>query len=220
MSSFPKSIDEAVGGKVVLSTEEYEDLLRRASYDARTGLFNAERFDDQYRRDLDGARRSIQKGADRDNLSLLIIDINNLKYVNDTYGHEVGHDLLREVADLLKLYFRRESDTKARIGGDEFGVILPQTDFESARQIAYEVRRVALHLGISISIGVANYALSVNDPVEAGRYVRSFDEISRELREKADADLYRNKEQMHRLIDHKKFYDARFKKDPVEQVAA
>ena len=216
MMKFPRSIDEKVDDMVVLSRQQYEDLQRRASNDSLTGLLNAGRFDEQYRHDLDVARRSIQNGASKDSLSLILIDINHFKYVNDTYGHLVGDDLLREVADLLNLYFRRDSDTKARTGGDEFSVILPQTDIESARQKAYELRKIALHLGISISVGVANYALSVHDPIVDGNYVRYFHEISRELKEKADDDLYRNKKQMHRLINHDKFYDARYKTTPAE----
>lgn len=219
MINFPKTIDDKIEDPVVLPRKKYDELLRKASYDEDTDLLKKARFEDLYRHDLDVARRSVQNGASSNNMSLLYFDINELKYVNDTYGHEVGTDLLIEFADLLKIYFRRESDVKARIGGDEFAVLLPQTDFESARQKSKKLRKVALRLGISVSVGVANYSMSVEDPVVDGRYVRSFYEVARELKEKADANLYHNKDQMHRLINHKKFYDRRFK-DSEQQVAA
>ncbi|OGA16960.1 MAG: hypothetical protein A3H32_18795 [Betaproteobacteria bacterium RIFCSPLOWO2_02_FULL_63_19] len=122
-------------------------------------------------------------------LSVLMIDSDNLKVVNDKYGHEAGNDLLRQLAASIKAHLRT-TDVPARYGGDEFVVLLPDTDADAARDVAERIResivRRPLELRddsvlITVSIGLACY------PAD-GRSA----EI---LMERADQAMYRAKEQ-------------------------
>jgi diguanylate cyclase (GGDEF)-like protein len=106
-------------------------------------------------------------------VSLLMIDIDDLKIVNDTYGHLAGDRLLKEIASELRKCIR-EIDVLARYGGDEFTIILTHTSKENAAPIADRIRRVIENLAVavtdqavvtaSVSIGVAEYVPSVDTP--------------------------------------------------------
>ncbi|BCS87615.1 diguanylate cyclase domain-containing protein [Pseudodesulfovibrio sediminis] len=93
------------------------ELQRLATIDSLTGVFNRHKFFDRLEHDLAVAKRYDSLVA------VLFVDLNEFKHINDTFGHQVGDELLRMVAQRLKQR-TRESDTLARIGGDEFGIIL------------------------------------------------------------------------------------------------
>ena len=99
-------------------------LQHLADHDPLTGLINRRRFEEELERELTAAKRYDRAGA------VLVLDLDNFKYVNDTHGHSAGDDLIVSVSALLRRRLR-ESDTLSRIGGDEFAVILPDC---SARQ--------------------------------------------------------------------------------------
>ncbi len=222
MNNFPGSIDRIVkesGDIVVISRVEYATLLQRASTDSLTGLKNKRCFEDQLLYDVRMARRDIQKGGSPDNVALLYFDLNGLKYVNDEYGHDVGDTVLKEFADLLKLYFRRASDTNARVGGDEFAALLPKTEMEEAWSMGRNIHKAARHLGILVAVGVANYRLSVEDPIVDGRYTRKFEDVVDELKQKADSGMYSNKRGIYRKITPQQFYDAHFQERGVLTMA-
>jgi diguanylate cyclase (GGDEF)-like protein len=105
---------------------------QRASQDELTGLARRWRFDEELARQVACARRD---GAAA---TLLLIDIDNLKHVNDTSGHHAGDTLLRHVAAAIRDEIR-VSDVAARIGGDEFAVILPQTGADEAGTAAERI---------------------------------------------------------------------------------
>ncbi len=122
--------------------------------------------------------------------SFLMIDVDHFKSVNDRYGHAVGDRVLRRIADLL-VTATRQNDVVARIGGEEFAVLLPHTDEETATDVAERVRAaVALHTSdpqVTVSIGVASLAGALfqhgEDPIERAAT----------LMERADGALYRAK---------------------------
>jgi diguanylate cyclase (GGDEF)-like protein len=140
-----------------LSTE----LNKLAHVDELTGLMN--------RRSLFDSARAILALASRDHwsVSFIMIDIDHFKTINDTWGHAAGDDTLREVAALLKASLR-DSDLLARIGGEEFLVVLPQTDAAGALLLAENLRTaiaqrplstatqcpfpVTISLGISVAV--------------------------------------------------------------------
>jgi diguanylate cyclase (GGDEF)-like protein/PAS domain S-box-containing protein len=116
-----------------------ERLSHLASHDALSGLPNRRRFEEVLARHRDLCATHGQRGA------LLLVDLDHFKEVNDTQGHAVGDDLIRSVADVLRVSLR-SSDTVARLGGDEFAVLLPDADTASADLVAATlVRAVREH---------------------------------------------------------------------------
>jgi diguanylate cyclase (GGDEF)-like protein len=135
----------------------YADRLAQlATTDSLTGLFNARAFNERLHQELGRATRY------QDPLSVLIVDLDGLKRVNDQYGHEAGNAALRSVAAAIRSGLR-EIDVGARLGGDEFGVLAPRTDEGSAVVLAERLRALvsvrvkgAAGRGATISIGVAS----------------------------------------------------------------
>ncbi len=165
---------EIVGLVLVLhDTSELRGLTRQmtyqASHDALTGLVNRREFEHRLQEALDSAQSGDIGHA------LCYLDLDRFKAVNDTCGHTAGDNMLREVAALIKEAVR-DSDTAARIGGDEFALLLSGCPLEKARQIADDVvRSVADYrfvwkdkiFSIGVSIGL----------VEIGRGVGSLEDI-------------------------------------------
>lgn len=137
------------------------DLRHLATVDALTQLANRRRFDEGLDQEWKRARRSARS------LALLICDIDFFKGYNDHYGHLGGDECLRLVAKALLSAARRPSDLVARFGGEEFAVLVPDTDGESAVSLAWQIQdgiagaRIP-HAGsgisefLTISIGVAS----------------------------------------------------------------
>ncbi|WJN77903.1 MULTISPECIES: sensor domain-containing diguanylate cyclase [Burkholderia] len=137
---------------------EANELYLRATHDALTGLPNRALFYDRLRQSMHSALRASGR------LGILNIDMDGLKPINDGFGHRAGDAALREVATRMQAAVRR-SDTVARIGGDEFAVILPNigTRDDAHAQSTRLARRVgepfefdghALQLGVSVGIAV------------------------------------------------------------------
>jgi diguanylate cyclase (GGDEF)-like protein/PAS domain S-box-containing protein len=132
-------------------------LAYLVDHDFLTGLFNRRRFEQELHRHVEQVARYGPTGA------LLLIDLDNFKNVNDTFGHKAGDDLLQGVVGLLQQRTRR-TDLLARIGGDEFGLLLLRADAAQAATVADGLvkalhRHVAVlgeeNIHISASIGVA-----------------------------------------------------------------
>lgn len=140
-----------------LSTQN-KKLQLLSSLDPLTGLLNRRSFDAILEREMARSERFNHP------LSLLLIDIDNFKEVNDTYGHVYGDDVLKHIAESIKTQVR-DVDFVGRLGGDEFVVLLIETDKHFSLQVAermrLEVSRLASPLQLnphSISIGHAQYA--------------------------------------------------------------
>jgi diguanylate cyclase (GGDEF)-like protein/PAS domain S-box-containing protein len=154
-----------------------ENIRRIAHHDSLTGLPNRLLFNDRLTQLLSLAKRDSRQFA------LLNIDLDKFKPVNDSYGHAVGDELLKAVATRIRQRVR-ESDTVARVGGDEFVVILPQVATrEGAQTVAQKIvaamatpfelgsQRLAVQIGASI--GVAIYPADGSD---ADSLIKSADE--------------------------------------------
>jgi len=102
--------------------------------DQLTNLPNRRSFDDRMKMEWRLAIR------EKTPVSMLIIDLDNFKYLNDTYGHQQGDIVLQKAAALLPLSFRRPGDFAARWGGEEFVVLLPNTPLEGAKELAEKIR--------------------------------------------------------------------------------
>lgn len=165
-----------------LLTREYanEGLLRFAFTDYLTGLRTRGYFEQQLELEFKRAERRRQK------FSLLMIDIDHFKELNDTFGHHVGDQVLRDIASIL-MKDMREVDTVARYGGEEFVIILPETTEAGAAYVAQRLRRAVEQTRffagspqsirhLTISIGVAAFDTDA--------------QFKRDLIEFADAALY------------------------------
>ncbi|PIE66291.1 MAG: GGDEF domain-containing protein [Desulfobacterales bacterium] len=108
---------------------EYEDLFQRASSDALTGLANRRVFDERIKRMMDNARRY------HNPLTMLSLDLDKFKEINDNLGHQAGDETLIQVADLLAASVR-STDLLVRMGGDEFIIVLNNTDQVNAQILA------------------------------------------------------------------------------------
>ena len=118
----------------VENVDLHETVQRQAVTDELTGLFNHRRFQEVMTQEVERARRYGQE------MGLIMLDIDDFKRVNDTYGHLQGDDVLKEVAHALR-ESSREIDEPARYGGEEMAVALPQTGLEGAYEFAERVRQ-------------------------------------------------------------------------------
>lgn len=169
-------------------------LLQYAERDHLTGLFNRRYMDDRLNYEITRAQR---EGT---SLSLCMADLDFFKRYNDTYGHQAGDRVLRSVADAMKGGVRPD-DSVSRYGGEEFLIMLPDTDAEGARAVAERLRERVMSLNIehetsplggvlTISLGVMTWdaplsVCSIQSPAEIGA----------ELIHSSDAALYRAKQQ-------------------------
>ncbi|MGD0280505.1 MAG: diguanylate cyclase [Smithella sp.] len=111
-----------------------QEMTHLSNTDVLTGLYNRRYFDKEFDREW---KRS---GRSNSILSVIMLDIDHFKRINDTYGHRVGDKYLKETAATLASVFKRDSDVVARYGGEEFIVLLPGVNIDQARQLAEDVR--------------------------------------------------------------------------------
>jgi diguanylate cyclase (GGDEF)-like protein/PAS domain S-box-containing protein len=143
-----------VASAAIQKSALYEQVRRQAETDPLTGIFNRRAFDERYEHEIDRARRYGRPFA------LILVDIDHLKRVNDTYGHPIGDAAICTVADVLQNRMRRH-DFAARIGGEEFAVIMAEGRTETAGNVAKSLleairRRDVPRVGhITASVGVA-----------------------------------------------------------------
>ncbi|MGC2332136.1 MAG: GGDEF domain-containing protein [Candidatus Acidiferrales bacterium] len=171
-----RELSESLGRKVALATAmvdvlsstnfirvpivmEYEELKKleiNAATDALTGLYNRRLFDEYCDKELNRAKRYGQ------HLAIVILDLHRLKEVNDRHGHLRGDQMLQLAATTLRKTLRA-SDFAFRIGGDEFALLLPQTDTEQAVTLCRRVRSLyeseviplKIEVGVTLDFGVA-----------------------------------------------------------------
>lgn len=143
---------------IVIEYDELKTLQLNAVTDPLTGLYNRRLFGEAFEKELNRARRYALP------LGLVILDLHRFKEVNDKYGHPRGDEVLRAAATTLRKALRT-SDSAFRIGGDEFALLLPQTDAEQALALSRRVETVfaemlqPLQLAVSVSMdhGVATF---------------------------------------------------------------
>lgn len=149
-----------------------EQLREQSIRDGLTGVYNRRYFDERL---LTEWKTSIRTHC---SLSLLLIDIDRFKDLNDRYGHLEGDDCLKKIAQQIESQVRRSSDLVARYGGEEFAAILPCTDRDGALQIAEAIRHAVanLHAGnterkiaaaVTVSIGVCSQQANMTNSAEA-----------------------------------------------------
>ncbi|HKT20620.1 MAG TPA: GGDEF domain-containing protein [Stellaceae bacterium] len=172
-----------IAGEVSELRENLEVVQREALTDALTGIPNRKFFDGRLK---EAAREAVQN---KEPLSLLLCDIDHFKRFNDTYGHQIGDQVLKLVARSLADSVKGR-DTPARIGGEEFSIILPRTNLQQAVIVANQIRNAIVRRKIidkttqdnygdlTLSFGAAEYR--TDEPISA-------------LFRRADAALYHAK---------------------------
>lgn len=150
IQSFKKNLDQVKKQLV----DAHHDMM----VDHMTGAYNRKSFDDQLKNHL--RLFEFSKAP----VSLIMLDIDHFKKVNDTYGHDVGDFVIKECVRMTKAVFHRETDFVARIGGEEFAIILPEMTAEQTalrcEELMANIRKdVLVHgnsqIGFTISIGIA-----------------------------------------------------------------
>jgi diguanylate cyclase (GGDEF)-like protein/PAS domain S-box-containing protein len=141
------------------------ELVYQSSHDALTGLYNRRHWEEA---------RVLMARAGQFPISIVVADVDGLKRTNDYWGHDTGDRLLRETSSILKAGFR-SNDIVARIGGDEFGVLLPGTPAHIAQQAVDRVRLNLMHhnaeaqdfLSVSFGIATATICVSLDEAFKA-----------------------------------------------------
>jgi diguanylate cyclase (GGDEF)-like protein len=160
----------------------HDEIYRMTTVDGLTQVFNRRYFEDAIERELSRSRRYTRP------LSLVLLDIDHFKKINDTHGHLAGDSALKELCQRLKPRIRT-TDLLARYGGEEFAVVLPATDRVGALQVAEVLRALVesapfthddIAIPATISLGVAEVDLA-----NVGK--------ADELIKRADANLYEAK---------------------------
>ncbi|HYM97786.1 MAG TPA: sensor domain-containing diguanylate cyclase, partial [Candidatus Sulfotelmatobacter sp.] len=132
----------AVADQVAIALDRARQFASEARTDHMTGLANRRQFERVMEREVALAERH------RRSLSLMMIDLDNLKRINDRQGHRAGDAALRLVAQQLQRVVRA-SDVCARVGGDEFAVAMPETDVGRAQEVAIRLRSAVQQVGMS-----------------------------------------------------------------------
>ena len=192
-----------ISGKKLDRQNRIEDILRNVSMkissvltnatvhrntkmlaltDGLTGLLNHRAFHDRLRSEYERFRRYGSY------LSLIVADYDNLKVVNDNYGHPVGDEVIKKIGDILR-DISRETDVLTRYGGDEFVLLLPQTDAESSYNMAERIRRRIEDTVFTINDEQFRCTISIGVATAPDKEINS----PEDLLEKADHALYESK---------------------------
>lgn len=146
-------------GIALRNCQLYREVQMQARTDGLTGFINHNSFFTELNREIERARRG------RSDLSLILLDVDNFKLFNDVHGHQVGDSILQDVARTIRASIRTV-DIPARYGGDEFAVILSDTDIERGQMVAERIRRAVASkamtlngkaFSITVSAGVTQY---------------------------------------------------------------
>ncbi|MDP2755216.1 MAG: sensor domain-containing diguanylate cyclase [Nitrospirota bacterium] len=184
LSPYQIELLEVLGNQAstsIANARFHAEIERLAITDGLTGLFNHRHFQERLSQEFSRIDRFSEP------LSVLIIDIDHFKKINDTYGHPVGDAVLKGVADKIRKTIRN-IDISARYGGEEFAVILIGTDERGAMNMAERLRKAVMNktfsadkntFNVTISIGISTYTKGIKR--------------KEELIEKADKALYQAK---------------------------
>jgi len=158
--------------------ESVSMLYDAAIHDEKTGLYNNKFFETVFEMEAEKARRKQQK------LSMIMTDIDFFKKINDTLGHMKADEILKRLADVIRKQIRK-SDIVARFGGEEFIILLPETNLEKAKKFAARLK-TAIHSDamlkryhVNVSGGISQYKDQEN---------------RKKLKERVDKALYQAKE--------------------------
>jgi len=149
----------------------HDEIYRLTTIDGLTQVFNRRYFEETLDREISRCIRYSRE------MSLVMIDIDHFKQINDTYGHLAGDHVLKHIASAIKTKIRRE-DVFARYGGEEFGLLLPEVDTKGALLMAEKARKLVekhkfefdkQEISVTISLGVATLKSGQRDSADLVR---------------------------------------------------
>ncbi len=182
-------IDEVVALRQ--SSSELEKLVHT---DTLTGLYNYRHFSLVLEQELERTRRTGQPTC------MILLDLDHFKRVNDTWGHEVGNQVLRKCADLMQQTLRK-IDIPCRYGGEEFAIILPGTHLPLAVSVANRLREDIMHAPIKVDDSVIEFSASMGvDTYIMGDVIAPDDFVKQ-----VDEQLYRAKKEGRNRVCHRPF---------------
>lgn len=149
---------------VIIEEDKSEFVSKTTTKDELTGLYLRAVFDVVLKQNIEETNRN----RDDTSLCLLMIDIDDFKAINDTYGHLEGDNVLQIIGATIS-DFARKMDFPARYGGEEFAIITPKTDIEQAFKAAERIRKIIAQLefkgfSVTVSIGIGQANSNVNTP--------------------------------------------------------
>ena len=166
----------------------YSEILKNATMDALTGLNNRRQFEVRLKEEYSSANRQNTP------LCAIMIDIDFFKKFNDTYGHAIGDTVLRTTANVIKEQLR-EYDIPSRYGGEEFCILLPQTNIDEAKIVAERLRTSVENKKIEIKTNKNEQIKHISVTISVGLAQLDIKDMADDLYMKADRALYEAKEQ-------------------------
>lgn len=166
----------------------YSEILKNATMDALTGLNNRRQFEVRLKEEYSSANRQNTP------LCAIMIDIDFFKKFNDTYGHAIGDTVLRTTANVIKEQLR-EYDIPSRYGGEEFCILLPQTNIDEAKIVAERLRTSVENKKIEIQTNKNEQIKHISVTISVGLAQLDIKDMADDLYMKADRALYEAKEQ-------------------------
>ena len=166
----------------------YAEILQHATLDALTGFYNRHQLEERIKQEAASAKRQNRS------LCAIMTDIDFFKHVNDTYGHAVGDLVLKTVSHLIKSQLR-EYDIAGRYGGEEFAILLPDTNIDDAKMVAERLRKAVEKKKIDISkINSEAPEKIISVTISLGVYQYELENSESDLLKNADKALYKAKE--------------------------
>ena len=159
------SVNKSLHNPKIIEIHLFEKAAKSSTFDSLTGLLNRNAFDDALEREISRAKRYDL------NLSLLFLDLDDFKLVNDSYGHMAGDEVLKSVAQTI-MTEKRSEDIAARYGGEEVTIVLPETSKAEGWLLGERIRKKLEEttiifddqaIKITLSGGLASYPIDAND---------------------------------------------------------
>lgn len=172
-----RTIFKFIGGGNI-EAAYHDEIYRLTTVDGLTQVYNRRYFEETLEREISRCNRYNRA------LSLVLIDIDRFKRINDTFGHLAGDYVLKQLAGTIRPKIRRE-DVFARYGGEEFALLLPEIELDGAQKLAEKARRLVEEqrfefdhqvIPVTISLGVATAAASAGDGRQGPELVKASDE--------------------------------------------
>lgn len=149
-------LDERVKRRTGELDQAYHELVQIDLKDRLTGLANRRHFDDMLTIEFARLRRSGQP------LTLMLLSVDHFQNFNDVHGLPAGEDVLKRIGEALSDRMKRGSDKAARLGGGEFALLLPETDFAGAKVVAEQVRRLVEQMNITHRASTAGPVVTIS----------------------------------------------------------